>query len=689
MKRLLAIGLLVFGSPALAQNIQCPTRPVTDSTNACASTAFVNNFAATNLPLPNGQVYIGSAGNLATPRTISQDCTITNTGVLTCLKTNNVAFGPFATGTDAANLTGTVASARISGSYTGITGVGTLTVGVWNGTAIGPTFGGTGQTSYAVGDILYADTTTTLAKLPDVATGNALISGGINTAPSYGKIDLTTTVSNRLPFANLTQGSARSLLGVAGNATADVASIQGTANQIPIVNNAGTALAFTTVSGDLTNVTGVFTIANAAVTYAKIQNLGALAVMGRSANSSGVGADIQATAASDAVLRESGSVLGFGTIATGGIANNAVTLAKLATQATNTVLGNATAGTAVPTALAVGSCSTAASALNWTTNTGFGCNTSITAAAVPVGGITGLGTGVATALGVNVGTAGAFVVNGGALGSPSSAGTIPAFTLGGTIAGGGNQLNNIIIGTSTPLAGTFTTLVGTGGTHTGITSLGIRDTSAAFDVTIAAVSSSALTAGRTLTLDMQNVAHTLKLGSTASTIIFPNTASDTVAMLAVANSFTANQTITRANPSLTVSDTGTSFAIIDVVGGGPKTLRFGAEGSGSGGNIIVGSAAGDGVVNMIANQKLIFGTNNTLAGAWIASGALSVGRADGTGSLGEMLIAKITDPASAPGATNFKITAVAGTSAGTCKLVARAGTSATAVTIVDNVGGSC
>lgn len=58
---------------------------------------------------------------------------------------------------------------------------------------------------------------------------------------------------------------------------------------------------------------------------------------------------------------------------------NAVTLAKMATQATNTVLGNATSGTAVPTALAVGSCSTAGSALIWTTNTGFGCNTSIAA----------------------------------------------------------------------------------------------------------------------------------------------------------------------------------------------------------------------------------------------------------------------------------------------------------------------
>jgi hypothetical protein len=64
------------------------------------------------------------------------------------------------------------------------------------------TAGGTGQTSYAVGDLLYANTTTTLDKLPDVATGNALISGGVGVAPSWGKIGLTTHVSGVLPVAN-------------------------------------------------------------------------------------------------------------------------------------------------------------------------------------------------------------------------------------------------------------------------------------------------------------------------------------------------------------------------------------------------------------------------------------------------------------------------------------------------------
>lgn len=70
------------------------------------------------------------------------------------------------------------------------------------------TSGGTGQSSYAVGDLLYASTTTALSKLADVATGNALISGGVGVAPSYGKIGLTTHVSGTLPVANGGTGTA-------------------------------------------------------------------------------------------------------------------------------------------------------------------------------------------------------------------------------------------------------------------------------------------------------------------------------------------------------------------------------------------------------------------------------------------------------------------------------------------------
>jgi hypothetical protein len=53
---------------------------------------------------------------------------------------------------------------------TSITTLGTVTAGTWSATAIAANRGGTGQTAYAVGDLLYADTASTLAKLADVAT---------------------------------------------------------------------------------------------------------------------------------------------------------------------------------------------------------------------------------------------------------------------------------------------------------------------------------------------------------------------------------------------------------------------------------------------------------------------------------------------------------------------------------------
>ena len=65
------------------------------------------------------------------------------------------------------------------------------------------------------------------------------------------------------------------------------------------------------------------------------------------------------------------------------------------------------------------------------------------------------GTGVVTALGVNTGSAGAFVVNGGALGTPSG-GTVTNLT-------GTASINiNGTVGATTPAAGTFTGTLGVG-----------------------------------------------------------------------------------------------------------------------------------------------------------------------------------------------------------------------------------
>ena len=67
---------------------------------------------------------------------------------------------------------------------------------------LGVARGGTGIASYAVGDIIFASASTTLTALAGVATGNVLISGGVATAPSYGKVGLTTHVSGTLAVTN-------------------------------------------------------------------------------------------------------------------------------------------------------------------------------------------------------------------------------------------------------------------------------------------------------------------------------------------------------------------------------------------------------------------------------------------------------------------------------------------------------
>lgn len=67
--------------------------------------------------------------------------------------------------------------------------------------------GGTGQSLYTVGDILYASGAAALSKLADIATGNVLLTGGVATAPAWGKVDLTAHITGNLPVGNLNSGT--------------------------------------------------------------------------------------------------------------------------------------------------------------------------------------------------------------------------------------------------------------------------------------------------------------------------------------------------------------------------------------------------------------------------------------------------------------------------------------------------
>jgi len=144
--------------------------PVTSTgTITMTGTLEVDNGGTGNTSYTNGQLLIGNTtGNTLTKATLTPT-------------TDRLSI---------TNGTGSI-TLDIAATYVGqtsITTLGTIATGTWAGTAIAADHGGTGQTVYAVGDLLYASTTTALSKLAGVATGNALISGGVSTAPSWGKI---------------------------------------------------------------------------------------------------------------------------------------------------------------------------------------------------------------------------------------------------------------------------------------------------------------------------------------------------------------------------------------------------------------------------------------------------------------------------------------------------------------------
>jgi hypothetical protein len=217
-----------------------------------------------------------------------------------------------------------------------------------------------------VGDLLYASTTTALSKLADVATGNALISGGVSTAPSWGKVGLATHVSGTLPVAN----------GGTGQTTY-------TNGQLLIGNTTGNTLAKATLTAgsgiSITNGTGSITIA---------------------------------------------ATGGTGTVTSVSFTGGIVSVATATTTPALTVAGTS------------GGIPYFSSGTTWASSAALAAN------ALVVGGGAGAapatvttGTGVVTALGVAVGSAGAVVVNGGALGTPSS-GTLSSCTVDGTNAVG-------------------------------------------------------------------------------------------------------------------------------------------------------------------------------------------------------------------------------------------------------------
>jgi hypothetical protein len=143
---------------------------------------------------------------------------------------------------------------------------------IGNSSTIGQVLRVTGANTYAWGAVDLADNDAIAGDLPfsNLSQGSAfsvlgvsgnvtadfasIIAGSDNqvlrrsgTSIGFGAINLASSnaVTGDLPFANLTQASARSVLGVTGNVTADVASIQSSAGG-QVLNSTSTSVAWTT-----------------------------------------------------------------------------------------------------------------------------------------------------------------------------------------------------------------------------------------------------------------------------------------------------------------------------------------------------------------------------------------------------------------------------------------------------------
>jgi len=216
----------------------------------------------------------------------------------------------------------------------------------------------------------------------------------------------------------------------------------------------------------------------------------------------------------------------------------------------------------------------------------------------------------------------------GAVFNGSTSGTI---TVLATATAGSNTLTlpaatDTLVGRATTDTLTNKTLTSptiNGGTHTGITSLGIRDTSAAYDVTIAAASSATLTAGRTLTLDMVNAARTIKLAGNI----------DLAGNLTTSGAFNTTLTTT-GTTSVTLPTSGTLYGTATGSITSSQLATSLSDETGSG--LVVFGTSPTFTTSVVTDSSTlaVFNTTATTVNAFGAATSLNIGASSGTLTIG-------------------------------------------------------
>ncbi|WP_179400668.1 glycosyl hydrolase family 28-related protein [Burkholderia guangdongensis] len=194
-------GTVICGQNSLVKDNQGtvdntgPVNPSNGGTGVGTITGVVygNGTAAMSAATgPQIAATLGTANISGSAANVTGTVAVSNGGT-GATSLSGIAFGngtSAMTAATGAQIAGALGTTNISGNAANVTG----TIAVGNG--------GTGLTTYNVGDLVVASGLSSLASLPDVAVGKVLLSGGVGSAPVYGQVGLTTHITGTLQVAN-------------------------------------------------------------------------------------------------------------------------------------------------------------------------------------------------------------------------------------------------------------------------------------------------------------------------------------------------------------------------------------------------------------------------------------------------------------------------------------------------------